>query len=252
MTAIAQLELVRNEKESAVDLLLETIKDEKEEELFGLFCTETGRGDLRISSSEVALKVAEADGYVTERASIRFTSFYGEELKASFSAYSSNDAKISIAVGQFAELCEQVSEQAIKALEAINEKHKPALKALQSEARDLNRAIRELQQAEAEKAKAKELEQLKSAKGLSFTLPEDSWKQPDLQLRFDWSVGGITNLKVLGETSTGKSLKVEITREVKLWENNETVTKTQVRQETVRKSNVEAFLQEAKKYVTAE
>lgn len=250
MTAIAQLELVRNEKESAVDLLLESIKDEKEETLFALFGTE--RGDLRISSSEVALKVAEADGYVTERASIRFSSFYGEELKASFSAYSSNDAKISIVVGQFAELCEQVSEQAIKALEAINEKHKPALVALQSEARDLSRAIRELQQAEDEKVKAKELEQLKSAKGLSFDLPEDSWKQPQLQLRFDWFIGGITNLKVLGETSTGKSLKVEITREVKLWDNNEVVIKTQVRQDTVRKSNVEAFLKEAKKYVTAE
>ena len=91
MTAIAQLELVRNEKESAVDLLLESIKDEKQETLFALFCIESGRGDLKISSSEVALKVAEADGYVTERASIRFTSFYGEELKASFSAYSSND-----------------------------------------------------------------------------------------------------------------------------------------------------------------
>lgn len=247
MTAIAQLELVRNEKESAVELLLEDINAQKKAALEKLFKGD----DLKISNSEVALKVSEADGYVSERASIRFTSFYGEELKASFSAYSSNDAKISIAVGQFAQLCEEVSEKAIKALEAINDKNKPALLALQAESRDLNRAIRELKQAEAEKAKVKEMEQLKSAKGLSFDLPEDSWKQPDLQLRFDWSVRGITNLKVLNETASGKSLKIEFTQEFKGWDNSEIVTKTQVRQETVRKSNVEAFLQEAKKYVTA-
>ena len=247
MTAIAQLELVRNEKESAVDLLLEDINTQKKEALKKLF-----KGDnLKINSSEVSLMVTE-DDYTSERASIRFTSYYGEELAGSFSAYSSNSAKTSIKVGQFAQLCEEVSEEAIKAIKAIDKKNKPALLALQAESRDLNRAIRELKQAEAEKAKAKEMEQLKSDEGLSFDLPEDLWRQPELQLRFDWSIRGITNLKVLSETATGKSLKVKITQQFQGWENNETVTKTQVRQETVRKSNVEAFLQEAKKYVTAE
>ena len=247
MTAIAQLELVRNEKESAANFLIEEMNAEKEAILKGAF----KGNNFRISSSEVALLITE-DNYTREQASVRFTSFYGEGLQARFSAYSSNSVKTSIKVGQFAQLCEEVSEEAIKAIKAIDEKNKPALKALQSEARDLSRAIRELQQAEAEKAKAKEMEQLKSAKGLSFDLPEDSWKQPDLQLRFDWSVRGITNLKVLNETASGKSLKIEFTQEFKGWDNNEIVTKTQVRQETVRKSNVEAFLQEAKKFVTAE
>lgn len=247
MTAIAQLELVRNEKESAVDLLLEGINAQKKEALEKLFKGD----DLKINSSEVSLLVTE-DDYTSERASIRFTSYYGEELAGSFSAYSSNSVKTSIKVGQFAQLCEEVSEEAIKAIKAIDEKNKPALMALQRESRDLNRAIRELKQAEAEKAKAKEMEQLKSDKGLSFDLPEDLWRQPELQLRFDWSIRGITNLKVLSETATGKSLKIKITQQFQGWENNETVTKTQVRQETVRKSNVEAFLQEAKKFVTAE
>lgn len=247
MTAIAQLELVRNEKESAVDFLLEGINAQKKEALEKLFKGE----DLKITYSEVALLVTE-DSYTSERASIRFTSYYGEELAGSFSAYSSNSVETSIKVGQFAQLCEEVSEEAIKAIKAIDEKNKPALLALQAESRDLNRAIRELKQAEAEKAKAKEMEQLKSNEGLSFDLPEDLWRQPELQLRFDWSIRGITNLKVLGETATGKSLKVKITQQFQGWENNETVTKTQVRQETVRKSNVEAFLEEAKKYVTAE
>jgi len=247
MTAIAQLELVRNEKESAVDLLLEGINAQKKEALEKLFKGD----DLKINSSEVSLLVTE-DGYTSERASIRFTSYYGEELAGSFSAYSSNSVETTIKVGQFAQLCEEVSEEAIKAIKAIDEKNKPALMSLQSESRDLNRAIRELKQAEAEKAKAKEMKQLKSDKGLSFDLPEDAWKQPDLQLRFDWSVRGITNLKVLNETASGKSLKIEFTQEFKGWDGNETVTKTQVRQETVRKANVESFLQEAKKYVTAE
>ena len=246
MTAIAQLELVRNEKESAVDLLLESIKDEKEQELFALFGTE--RGDLKISSSEVALKVAEADGYVSERASIRFSSFYGEELKASFSAYSSNDVKISIAVGQFAELCEQVSEKAIKVIKAIDEKHKPALMALQSESRDLNRAIRELERAVAAKEKEQTLEKLKSAEGISFDLPEDYWKQPKLTIRFDCEVNNVTNLKVVGQTASGKSLKVEITQK---WLDINGNERFNVRKETVRATNVENFLKEASKYVAA-
>lgn len=247
MTAIAQLELVRNEKESAVNLLIEEMNAEKKAVLEGVF----KGNNFKISSSEVALLITE-DDYSQERASIRFTSYYGEGLQARFSAYSSNDASISIKVGEFAQLCQAVGDMVIEAFKGIDEENKPALTALNNEARDLSRAIRELKQAEAEKAKTKEMEQLKSAKGLSFDLPEDLWRQPELQLRFDWSIRGITNLKVLSETATGKSLKVKITQQFQGWENNETVTKTQVRQETVRKSNVEAFLEEAKKYVTAE
>jgi len=247
MTAIAQLELVRNEKESAANFLIEEMNAEKEAILKGAF----KGNNFRISSSEVALLITE-DNYTREQASVRFTSFYGEGLQARFSAYSSNEIKTVIKVGEFAQLCQDVEDMVIEAFKDIDEKNKPVLTALSSEARDLSRAIRELEKAEAEKAAAKELEQLKSSKGLSFDLPEDSWKQPDLQIRFDWSVRGVTNLKVLNETASGKSLKIEFTQEFKGWDNNEVVTKTQVRQETVRKANVEAFLQEAKKYVTAE
>jgi len=247
MTAIAQLELVRNEKESAANLLIEEMNAEKKAILEGVF----KGNNFRISNSEVALLIME-DGYNQERASIRFTSYYGEGLQARFSAYSSNDVSISIKVGEFAQLCQAVEDMVIEAFKGIDEENKLALTALNNEARDLSRAIRELEKAEAEKAAAKELEQLKSAKGLSFNLPEDSWKQPELQIRFDWSVRGVTNLKVLNETASGKSLKIEFTQQFKGWDNNEVVTKTQVRQETVRKANVEAFLQECKKYVTAE
>ena len=247
MTAIAQLELVRNEKESAANLLIEEMNTEKKAILEGVFKD----NNFKISSSEVALLITE-DGYTQERASIRFTNHYGEGLQARFSAYSSNDATTSIKVGEFAQLCQAVEDMVIEAFKGIDEENKLALTALSNEARDLSRAIRELEKAEAEKAKVKELEQLKSGKGLSFDLPENSWKQPDLQIRFDWSVRGITNLKILNETASGKSLKIEFTQQFKGWDGEKQVLKTQVRQETVRKSNVEAFLQEAKKFVTAE
>ena len=254
MTAIAQLELVRNEKEEALKLLTDKRDMEMEAALKSLFegpAKEIGliqEGvELEVTESRVSLKVNKED-YFRNPADIRFQKWYDEPMKAEFSSYSTSDVVSAILIGKFAQVAEKVKDQAIVAVESIKDAHKEILVAANEEVRELNRAIQELSQAAAAKEKEQALEKLKSAEGVSFDLPEEYWKQPKLTIRFDGEVNNVTNLKVVGQTASGKSLKVEITQKWKDFNGNERLN---VREETVRAVNVENFLKEANKYVAA-
>ena len=254
MTAIAQLELVRNEKEEALKLLTDKRDIEMEQALKNLFegpAKEIGlieEGvELEVTETRVSLKVT-TEQYSRNIADIRFQKWYSEPMKAEFSSYSTSDVVSAIQIGKFAQVAKQVRNEAIVAVETIKDAHKEILVAANEEVRELNRAIRELEQAAAAKEKEQTLEKLKSAEGVSFDLPEEYWKQPELTIRFGCEISNVTNLKVVGQTASGKSLKVEITQKWKDFNGNERLN---VRKETVRAANVENFLKEASKYVAA-
>jgi len=254
MTAIAQLELVRNEKEEALKLLTDKRDMELEAALKSLFegpANEIGliqEGvELEFTESRVSLKVAK-EGYFRNPADVRFQKWYGEPMQFEFSGYSTSDVVSAILIGKFAQVAEKVSDKAVETLEGIKNAHKEILVAANNEVRELNRAIRELERAVAAKEKEQALNKLKSAEGVSFDLPEDYWKQPKLTIRFDCEVNNVTNLKVVGQTASGKSLKVEITQK---WSDVNGNERLNVRKETVRATNVENFLKEANKYVAA-
>ena len=254
MTAIAQLELVRNEKEGALKLLTDKRDMEMEAALKSLFegpANEIGlieEGvELETSESRVSLKV-NREGYFRNPADVRFQKWYDEPTKVEFSSYSTSDMLSAILIGKFAQVVEKVSDKAVVTLEGIKNAHKEILVAANEEVRELNRAIRELERAVAAKEKEQTLEKLKSVEGVSFDLPEEYWKRPELTVRFGCEISNVTNLKVVGQTASGKSLKVEITQKWSDFNGNERLN---VRKETVRATNVENFLKGASKYVAA-
>ena len=253
-TAITQLQNICEEKTQNLNLLTNKRDSEMKAALLELFqgpATEAGlleEGvELEASESRVSLKV-NREGYFRNPADVRFQKWYDEPVKVEFSSYSTSDMVSAILIGKFAQVVEKVSDKAIVTLEGIKNAHKEILVAANEEVRELNRAIRELERAVAAKEKEQTLEKLKSAEGVSFDLPEDYWKRPELTIRFGCEISNVTNLKVVGQTASGKSLKVEITQKWKDFNGNERLN---VRKETVRATNVEDFLKKASKYVAA-
>lgn len=123
MTAIAQLELVRNEKEGALKLLTDKRDMEMEAALKSLFegpANEIGlieEGvELEFTESRVSLKV-NREGYFRNPADVRFQKWYDEPTKVEFSSYSTSDMVSAILIGKFAQVAEKVSDKAVVTLE---------------------------------------------------------------------------------------------------------------------------------------
>ena len=61
-----------------------------------------------------------------------------------------------------------------------------------------------------------EMNKLEDKKGISFQSTEKN-SLPGLDVRFDWRIGSIKNLRVVGKTETGKSVDLQITRAADRW-----------------------------------
>jgi hypothetical protein len=64
------------------------------------------------------------------------------------------------------------------------------------------------------------MDQLESKKGISFKSKEN-YTLPRLDVRFDWEINRITNIKVVGKTPTGKSVDLQVTRKWDKWDDKE-------------------------------
>jgi hypothetical protein len=84
------------------------------------------------------------------------------------------------------------------------------LKDLRSALNDASRDIRIVE----EKA---EMDQLEGKNGISFQEKENI-SLPRLDVRFDWQIGQIKNLRVVGKTPTGKSVDLEVIRRWRRWD----------------------------------
>jgi len=62
-----------------------------------------------------------------------------------------------------------------------------------------------------------EMDQLEGKNGISFQEKENI-SLPRLDVRFDWQIGQIKNLKVVGKTPTGKSVDLEVIRKWRRWD----------------------------------
>ena len=84
------------------------------------------------------------------------------------------------------------------------------LKDLRSAVNDASRDIRIVEE-------QAEMDQLEGKNGISFQEKENI-SLPRLDVRFDWQIGQIKNLKVVGKTPTGKSVDLEVIRKWRRWD----------------------------------
>lgn len=118
---------------------------------------------------------------------------------------------------EFMKLVTEKDEQIQSDWLAIDEKYSDLrmkfwdkLKDLRSAVNDASRDIRIVE----EKA---EMDQLEGKNGISFQEKENI-SLPRLDVRFDWQIGQIKNLRVVGKTPTGKSVDLEVIRKWRRWD----------------------------------
>jgi len=85
---------------------------------------------------------------------------------------------------------------------------------------DLRLAINEVSSDITKLEEKAEMDQLESKKGISFKSKEN-YTLPRLDVRFDWEINRITNIRVVGKTPTGKSVDLQVTRKWDMWDDKE-------------------------------
>jgi len=118
---------------------------------------------------------------------------------------------------EFMKLVTEKDEQIQSDWLAIDEKYSNLRMKFWDNLRDLrsalNDASRDIRNVE-EKA---EMDQLEGKNGISFQEKENI-SLPRLDVRFDWQIGQIKNLRVVGKTPTGKSVDLEVIRKWRRWD----------------------------------
>jgi len=73
------------------------------------------------------------------------------------------------------------------------------------------------------------MDQLEGKKGISFK-EKDGKSLPRLDVRFDWEIGLIKNIRVVDKTPTGKSVDLEVIRKWRRWDdkNEQYITEDKV------------------------
>ena len=139
--------------------------------------------------------------------------FYNNEDNNFNQALVESEARI-----KFMKLVTEKDEQIQSDWLAIDEKYSDLrmkfwdkLKALRSAVNDASRDIRIVEE-------QAEMDQLEGKNGISFQEKENI-SLPRLDVRFDWQIGQIKNLKVVGKTPTGKSVDLEVIRKWRRWDN---------------------------------
>ena len=118
---------------------------------------------------------------------------------------------------EFMKLVTEKDEQIQSDWLAIDEKYSNLRMKFWDNLRDLrsalNDASRDIRNVE-EKA---EMDQLEGKNGISFQEKENI-SLPRLDVRFDWQIGQIKNIRVVGKTPTGKSVDLEVIRKWRRWD----------------------------------
>ena len=81
---------------------------------------------------------------------------------------------------------------------------------------------------------------------IEFDIKEPSHRNPKLEVRYNWDIRDIKDLKIISKTPSGLSAKIEVTRLSNVWKEDE-VNETEVKEytdtfEKVRMSNIESFV----------
>ena len=81
---------------------------------------------------------------------------------------------------------------------------------------------------------------------VEFNITEPSSRNPRLEVRYNWDIRDIKNLKILSKTPSGLSAKIEVTRLSNVWK-EDAINETEIKEykdtfEKVRMSNIENFV----------
>ena len=118
---------------------------------------------------------------------------------------------------EFMKLVTEKDEQIQSDWLAIDEKYSDLRMKFWDKLKDLRNAVNDASRDIRIVEEQAEMDQLEGKNGISFQEKENI-SLPRLDVRFDWQIGQIKNLKVVGKTPTGKSVDLEVIRKWRRWD----------------------------------
>ena len=118
---------------------------------------------------------------------------------------------------EFMKLVTEKDEQIQSDWLAIDEKYSDLRMKFWDKLKDLRNAVNDASRDIRIVEEQAEMDQLEGKNGISFQEKENI-SLPRLDVRFDWQIGQIKNLRVVGKTPTGKSVDLEVIRKWRRWD----------------------------------
>ena len=139
--------------------------------------------------------------------------FYNNEDEKNFNqALVESEARV-----EFMKLAAEKDKQIQADWMVIDEKYSNLRMKFWDNIRDLRKAVNDASRDISKVEEQAEMDQLEGKNGISFQEKENI-SLPRLDVRFDWQIGQIKNLRVVGKTPTGKSVDLEVIRKWRRWD----------------------------------
>ena len=141
--------------------------------------------------------------------------FYNNEDNKNFNqALVESEARV-----EFMKLAAEKDEQIQADWMEIDEKYSDLRMKFWDKLKDLRSAVNDASRDISKFEEQAEMDQLEGKKGISFK-EKDGKSLPRLDVRFDWRIGQIKNIRVVGKTASGKSVDLEVVRKWSKWDDN--------------------------------
>ena len=141
--------------------------------------------------------------------------FYNNEENKNFNqALVESEARM-----EFMKLAAEKDEQIQADWMSIDEKYSNLRAKFWDNLRDLRSAVNDASRDILKFEEQAEMEKLEDENGISFKSKEGH-SLPGLDVRFDWRIGQIKNIRVVGKTASGKSVDLEVVRKWSKWDDN--------------------------------
>jgi hypothetical protein len=139
--------------------------------------------------------------------------FYNNEDEKNFNqALVESEARV-----EFMKLAAEKDKQIQADWMAIDEKYSNLRMKFWDNIRDLRKAVNDASRDISKVEEQAEMEKLEDENGISFK-EKDGNPLPGLDVRFDWRIGQIKNIRVVDKTPTGKSVDLEVIRAWRRWD----------------------------------
>ena len=151
--------------------------------------------------------------------------FYNNEDNKNFNqALVESEARV-----EFMKLAAEKDEQIQADWMVIDEKYSDLRMKFWDKLKDLRSAVNDASRDISKFEEQAEMDQLEGKKGISFK-EKDGKSLPRLDVRFDWEIGLIKNIRVVDKTPTGKSVDLEVIRKWRRWDdkNEQYITEDKV------------------------
>jgi hypothetical protein len=141
--------------------------------------------------------------------------FYNNEDEKNFNqALVESEARV-----EFMKLAAEKDEQIQADWMAIDEKYSDLRMKFWDKLKDLRSAVNDASRDISKFEEQAEMDKLENKEGISFK-SKDGHSLPRLDVRFDWRIGQIKNIRVVGKTASGKSVDLEVVRKWSKWDDN--------------------------------